>query len=447
MPDILQELSSIIQRRDTPDPELIKRHNIKLGLRNEDGSGVIVGLTGKGSVTGYIKDAEGRKIDAEGELHYCGINIQDLVSSHHAPFGYEETAFLLLTGVLPTRTQLDLFTGYLATRRSIPVRFRNDLSSIVNNNMMNSLQIAVCNLYGEDPAPDSTAIRDVTRHSLDLIAKFPALVAYAYHSMQFKYRGKSLTLMNPSETGSLAENFLHMFRAGQGFSPEEARLLDLFLILHAEHGGGNNSTFTVRTVSSSETDTFSAITAGLTSLKGHLHGGANEKVMALFAEIKTQVRDWRDRDEVAAYLRRVLQKQAGDRTGKIYGIGHAVYTLSDPRANIIKEVTRNLAATRGRSEEFELLALIGELGPRIVEEGKSGKRVAPNVDFYSGLMLDCMDIPVEIFTPLFAMARVSGWCAHRLEQLVQNRLIRPAYLNAMPKKPYVPIENRLPYSP
>lgn len=444
MPDILNELSTIIQRRDTPDPELIKKHNIKLGLRNEDGSGVIVGLTGKGSVTAYTKDASGKKTDAEGELHYCGISIQDLAAAHHDHYGFEETAFLLLTGILPTRDQLDQFISYMATRRALPVRFRNDLSSIVNNNMMNSLQIAVCNLYGEDPFPDSTSIKDVTRHSLDLIAKFPALVAYAYHSMQFKYRGKSLTLINPAETGSLAENFLHMFRAGHGFTAEEARLLDLFLILHAEHGGGNNSTFTVRTVSSSETDTFSAITAGLTSLKGHLHGGANEKVMAMFAEIKTQVRDWHDREAIAAYLRRIFNKQAGDKTGKLYGIGHAVYTLSDPRATILKEVTRKLAATRQRSDEFELLALIGELGPRIVEEGKPGKKVAPNVDFYSGFMLDCMDIPVEIYTPLFALARVSGWCAHRLEQLVQNRLIRPAYLNAMPKRPYVPMGQRIP---
>jgi citrate synthase len=248
--------------------------------------------------------------------------------------------------------------------------------------------------------------------------------------------------MNPSATGSLAENFLHMFRAGQGYTAEEVRLLDLFLILHAEHGGGNNSTFTVRTVSSSETDTFSAITAGLTSLKGHLHGGANEKVMALFAEIKVQVKDWRDRDEVAAYLWRVFRKQAGDGSGKLYGIGHAVYTLSDPRAVLLKEVTRNLAALHHRQDEFDLLALMGELGPRIVEEGKPGKKVAPNVDFYSGFMLDCMSIPVEIYTPLFAMSRVSGWCAHRLEQLVQNRLIRPAYMNAMPKRPYVAIEQR-----
>ncbi len=442
MSNILNELSQLIERRDTPDPELIRKHNIKLGLRNEDGSGVIVGLTGKGQVIGYTKDANGRKVDVDGELYYCGIDIRDLATGYRRGAGYEETAFLLLTGALPTQSQLDAFTEYMASRRNLPMRFRNELTDIVNDNMMNSLQIAVSSLYGEDSAPDSTAIQDVTRHSIDLIATFPALVSYAYHAMQYKYRGKDLNLVNPAPGGSHADNFLNMFRAGAPHTAEEADLLDLFLILHAEHGGGNNSTFTVRTVSSSETDTFSAITAGLASLKGHLHGGANEQVMAMLAGIKTAVKDWRDRDEIAAYLRRVLRKEAGDGSGKIYGIGHAVYTLSDPRALILKEVTRKLAVARDRLAEFELLAAIGELAPALVLEAKPGKKVAPNVDFYSGLMLDCMGIPVEVYTPLFAMSRVAGWCAHRLEQLVQNRLIRPAYLNAVPKRSYVPIEQR-----
>ncbi len=442
MSDILNELSQIIERQDRPDPELVKKHNIKLGLRNEDGSGVIVGLTGKGKVIGYIKDDAGRKVDVPGELYYCGIDIADLAAHHSPGRGYEETAFLLLTGVLPTSAQLDAFSSYMASRRNLPVNFRNRLSDTVNNNLMNSLQLAVCSLYGEDPAPDSTKIKDVTRHSIDLIATFPALVSYAYHAMQYKYRGQSLNLVNPAATGSHAENFLHMFRAGAECTPEEIRLIDLFLILHAEHGGGNNSTFTVRTVSSSETDTFSAVTAGLASLKGHLHGGANEKVMAMFAQLKTAIKDWRDRDEVAEYLRRVLRKQAGDGTGKIYGIGHAVYTLSDPRATILKNVSRSMAASRGREEEFELLALVGELGPQVFEEFKPGKKVAPNVDFYSGFMLDCLGIPVEVYTPLFALSRVAGWCAHRLEQLVQNRVIRPAYMNAVPRRAYVPLAQR-----
>jgi citrate synthase len=442
MSAILKELSQIIERRDTPDPELIRKHNIKLGLRNEDGSGVIVGLTSKGQVIGYTKQADGRKVDVDGELYYCGIDIRDLASGYRRGAGYEETAFLLLTGVLPTQTQLDAFTEYLASRRNLPMHFRNVLSAIVNDNMMNSLEIAVSSLYGEDSAPASTAIEDVTRHSIDLIAALPALVSYAYHAMQYKYHGQSLNLVNPLQGGSHADNFLHMFRAGASHTAEEADLLDLFLILHAEHGGGNNSTFTVRTVSSSGTDTFSAVTAGLASLKGHLHGGANEQVMAMLAEIKVAVKDWSDHDEIATYLRRLLRKQAGDGSGKIYGIGHAVYTLSDPRALILKNVTRKLAVSRDRLAEFELLATIGELAPALVEEAKPGKMVAPNVDFYSGLMLDCMGIPVEVYTPLFAMSRVAGWCAHRLEQLVQNRLIRPAYMSAAPKRPYVPVEQR-----
>ena len=442
MADILNELSQIIECQDRPDPELIKRHNIKLGLRNEDGSGVNVGLTGKGKVIGYVKDETGRKVDVPGELYYCGIDITDLATHHSPGRGYEETAFLLLTGVLPTKAQLDAFADYLASRRNLPMHFRNELTDIVNDNLMNSLEIAVCSLYGEDPAPDSTRIKDVTRHSIDLIATFPALVSCAYHAMQYKYHGQSLNLVNPIMTGSHAENFLHMFRAGAAYTAEEIRLMDLFLILHAEHGGGNNSTFTVRAVSSSETDTFSAITAGLASLKGHLHGGANEQVMAMFARLKTSIKDWKDSDEVANYLRRVLRKQEGDGSGKLYGIGHAVYTLSDPRTTILKDVIRSMAVSRGRLDEFELLTLVGELGPGLVEEAKPGKKVAPNVDFYSGFMLDCLSIPVEVYTPLFAMSRVAGWCAHRLEQLVQNRLIRPAYTNAAPKRAYVPLDKR-----
>lgn len=442
MAEVLRELSDMIVNRDLPDPGLIQEHQIKLGLRHEDGSGVVVGLTTKGMVLGYVKDAAGRKLDVPGELYYCGYNIKDLVAAHADDFGYEETAFLLLTGCLPTAGQLERFCSYLRSRRALPPRFRKELVDLVNDSMMNSLQLSITSLYGEDPNPDSTRIEDVTRHSLDLIAKFPALVAYAYHAMQYKYRGRDLRLISPLETGAGAENFMHLFRAGSGYTLEEAKLLDLFLVLHAEHGGGNNSTFTVRTVSSSETDTFSAITAGIASLKGHLHGGANEKVMAMFAQAKEAIRDWRDRDEVAEYLRRILRRQAGDGSGKLYGFGHAVYTISDPRALLLKDVCAELARSRGRTEEYALLALIGELGPQIIEEQKPGKRTCANVDFYSGFLLDCLGIPVELYTPLFAMARVAGWCAHRLEQLVQNRLIRPAYYNPIEQRRYVPLSER-----
>lgn len=439
---ILEELTGIIKNHDAPDATLIKRHNIKLGLRNEDGSGVIVGITTKGTVTGYVKNADGKKVDAEGELYYCGHDIRDLVNAHTDDFGYEEIAFLLLAGSLPTASQLEAFTACLNERRALPVRFRNEMVHIINDSMMNSLQLAVTNLYGEDADPDSTRIEDVTRQSVDLIAKIPAVVAYAYHAMEYKYRGKDLTLVNPLETGSYAENFMHLLRSGDAFSPREAKLLDLFLILHAEHGGGNNSTFTVRTVSSSETDTYSAITAGMASLKGHLHGGANEQVMSMFAQIKQSVRDWRDKDEIAAYLRKVLRREAGDGSGKIYGLGHAVYTISDPRAILLKDIALDLAKEKGRAEEFALLINVADIGTRLLTELKPGKALAPNVDFYSGFVLDCMGIPAELYTPLFAAARVSGWCAHRLEQLVQNRLLRPAYFNASSKRAYIPMAGR-----
>lgn len=440
---ILEELSGIIKNHDAPDPKLVKQHSIKLGLRNEDGSGVVVGITSKGTVIGYVKDAAGNKTDAMGELYYCGYDIRDLVAAHTGDFGYEEIAFLLLAGSLPTASQLEAFSACLRERRVLPSRFRNEMVHIINDSMMNSIQLAVTSLYGEDPDPDSTRLADVTRQSVDLIAKFPALVAYAYHAMEYKYRGKDLMLVNPLETGSYAENFMHLLRAGNTYTAEEVKLLDLFLILHAEHGGGNNSTFTVRTVSSSETDTYSSITAGLASLKGHLHGGANEKVMAMFAEAKQAIRDWRDKDEIAAYLRKVLRREAGDGSGKIYGMGHAVYTLSDPRAILLKDVAFRLAESKGRSEEYALLVAIGELGPRVLTEAKPGKIVSPNVDYYSGFVLDCMGIPVDLYTPLFAVARISGWCAHRLEQLVQNRILRPAYFNAARKRSYVRLAERV----
>ena len=439
---ILEELSGIIKNHDAPDPKLVKQHSIKLGLRNEDGSGVIVGITTKGSVIGYSKDAAGNKLDVPGELYYCGYDIRDLVDAHAADFGYEEIAFLLLAGSLPTASQLEAFSGCLRERRALPSRFRNEMVNIINDSMMNSLQLAVTSLYGEDPDPDSTRIADVARQSVDLIAKFPAIVAYAYHEMEYKYRGRDLMLVNPLESGSYAENFMHLLRGGGSFTPEETKLLDLFLILHAEHGGGNNSTFAVRTVSSSETDTYSAVTAGIASLKGHLHGGANEQVMAMFAEVKQAVRDWRDKDEIAAHLRKVLRREAGDGSGKIYGLGHAVYTLSDPRAILLKGIARPLAAAKGRAEEFALLDTIAELGPRVLNEAKPGKVVSPNVDFYSGFVLDCMGIPVELYTPLFAAARISGWCAHRLEQLVQNRILRPAYFSASRRRSYARLSER-----
>jgi citrate synthase len=492
MSDIILDLAEVIRSNDTPDTERLRHYNIQIGLRDEQGAGVYVGVTNKGSAVGYRKNplavlkgeeqgGTGAKVvdpvrvfgeiygreprgdelevfkpklrdllpqeilPAEGELLYCGIDAIEIARAHEGSFGYEEVVYLLLTGNLPDRQQLRVFSQYLNERRFLPADYRNLLvHRLTSRNIMNSLQTAVDNLYEIDPNPDSIAIEDVTRHSIDLIARFPILVAYAYHGMNYKYKeGADLVIIRSDKNAHHAEDFMRMFKARKRFSREEALLLDQFLILHAEHGGGNNSTFTTRVVSSSETDTFSAISASLASLKGHLHGGANEQVMTMMRFVKSEVRDWNDREEVRAYLRRILKREVGDRSGKIYGIGHAVYTVSDPRAVYLAHLLEDLARKKGREDELRLFHLVAELAPAVFAEVKgSKKKVCANVDFYSGFLLDCIGIPQELYTPLFSMARVAGWCAHRLEQLVQNRLIRPAYKDLVDRRPYVPMEAR-----
>jgi len=489
---IIKELAGIIQNKDKPDQILLRDHNIAIGLRDDRGAGIIVGATTKGCVLGYDKKllsiikgekhsqnnkpvevdpAEiyeklyGKKPDesqlqdfipklksilpyeftpTEGKLLYCGIDIKDIVKAHKDTFGFEEVSYLLLTGKLPTEEQLGIFEDLLKSKRCLPEGFKDRLVyQLTSKDMMNTLQTAVDNIYELDHNPNSTDIEDVTRHSIELIAKFPAIIAYAYHGMKHKYEGKELKMTIPPDRFSYAQYFLSMLRKGKPFTDEEAHILDMFLMLHAEHGGGNNSTFTVRVVSSSETDTYSAISSGLASLKGHLHGGANEKVINMMKFIKNDVRDWKDKDEVFGYLCRWLNKEVGDKSGKLYGLGHAVYTKSDPRAIILREEAKKLAKIKSRSNEFELLDLVGQLAPKAFEKIKGNKKIiSPNVDFYSGFVLDCLEIPPELYTPLFAMARVSGWLSHRLEQLIQNRIIRPAYFELVPEKAYVPIEER-----
>jgi citrate synthase len=492
MSDVIQELAELIRNNDVPDTARLRQHNIQIGLRDDQGAGVFVGVTNKGSAIGYeriplavLKGEEqggsgvrvvdparvyeelcGREatqdelqsflpklrdllpyefMPVEGELLYCGIDAIEIARAHEDSFGFEEVAYLLLTGNLPTQTQLQAFSHCLNERRFLPADYRNLLvHRLTSRNIMNSLQTAVDNLYDTDPDPDSTAIEDVTRHSIDLIARFPVLVAYAYHGMNYKYKEKAdLVIIRSDSRAHHAEDFMRMFKARKRFTREEALLLDRFLILHAEHGGGNNSTFTTRVVSSSETDTFSAVSAALASLKGHLHGGANEQVMNMMGFVKSEVRDWEDRDEVFDYLCRIVRREAGDRSGKIYGIGHAVYTLSDPRAVYLSAMLEDLTRDRGREDEFQLLKLVAELAPAAFAEVKGAKKkVSANVDFYSGFLLDMIGIPQELYTPLFAMARIAGWCAHRLEQLVQNRLIRPAYKDLVDRRPYTPLSLR-----
>lgn len=492
MSDIIQELAELIRNNDVPNTERLRQHNIQIGLRDDQGAGVFVGVTNKGSAVGYERipmvvlrgEEQGRSgtrvveparvykelfgrdpsrdeldgfkpklrdilpyefLPVEGELLYCGIDAIEMARAHEESFGYEEVSYLLLTGDLPTQQQLKAFSQYLNERRFLPADYRNLLvHRLTSRNIMNSLQTAVDNLYEIDPDPDSIAIEDVTRHSIDLIARFPILVAYAYHGMNYKYREKTdLVIVQSDSRFHQAEDFMRMFKARKRFTRKEALLLDQFLILHAEHGGGNNSTFTTRVVSSSETDTFSAISAALASLKGHLHGGANEQVMNMMGFVRAEVRDWKDRDEVYDYLSRILRREAADRSGKIYGTGHAVYTLSDPRAVYLSQLAEALARKEGREDEYALFKLVAELAPTVFEEVKgSKKKVSANVDFFSGFVLDMIGIPQELYTPLFAMSRVAGWCAHRLEQLVQNRLIRPAYRDLVERRPYLPLAQR-----
>jgi len=492
MSDIIRDLAVQIRDNNRPDTERLRRLNIQIGLRDDQGAGVYVGVTNKGAAVGYDKvplavlpgdpqppggarvvdaaaiyralfgnDPGPQELDAflpklrdilpyrftpvDGKLLYCGIDAIELSAAHADSFGYEEVVYLLLTGTLPNRRQMEEFCGHLNERRFLPADYRNLLvHRLTSRNIMNTLQTAVDHLYDIDPNPDSIAIEDVTRHSIDLIARFPILVAYAFHGMNYKYGEKEdLVIVRTDSSAHQAEDFLRLFRAGQPFTREEALVLDQFLILHAEHGGGNNSTFTTRVVSSSETDTFSSISAALASLKGHLHGGANEQVMAMMKELKTAVRDWQDRDEVFAYLRKLLQGEAGDRRGKIYGFGHAVYTVSDPRALYLARMAQGLAERTGRLDEYHLFRTVAEVAPAVFDQVKrSAKRVCANVDFFSGFVLDCIGIPQELFTPLFSMSRVAGWTAHRLEQLVQNRLIRPAYKDLVEHRPYVPMDRR-----
>jgi citrate synthase len=485
---IITQLSDIISNTDRPDQQKLRDNNINLGLRDDQGAGIVVGATTKGCVIGYEKeplakfigeDGEGHEVDpillyetlngktptstelksfipkareilpykmkpVEGQLFYSGIEINDIVNAHKETFGYEEVAYLLLTGELPNKEKLADFVTYMRSRRSLPSGYRNSLiHQFSTNNLMNSLQTAVDNLYYLDENPDSILVEDITRHSIDLIAKFPSLVAYAYQGYMYKYNDADLNIIFPSTNVSPAEDFLRMFNPNKKYTSDQIKMLDTFLILHAEHGGGNNSTFTTRVVSSTETDTFSSISSGLASLKGPLHGGANEKVMAMMKGIMNNVKDWNDNEEIYGYLNKIIKKEVGDKSGKIYGLGHAVYTLSDPRAIIIRREAEKLALESGRLDELYLYDKIAKLGPIAFQKVKGhSKVICPNVDFYSGFVLDCLSIPKEIYTPLFAMARVSGWCAHRLEQLVQNRIIRPAYFELIEPRKYVALDQR-----
>ena len=412
------------------DPNLYLEYDVKRGLRDSAGKGVLTGLTEISDVCAYNL-INGRQIPAEGSLYYQGINIYDIVNGLEGrKFGFEETIYLLLFGKLPNKTQMDNFVNTLFELQCLSGRFVRDVVMKASNaNIMNAMQRCVLTLYTYDSNPEDISAGNVLRQALGLIAKLPLIAVYSYHAYRHFRKDEMLFIRNPEKGRSLAENMLLMLRPSGQYTELEAKVLDIALILHAEHGGGNNSTFTNHVVTSSGTDTYSAIAASIGSLKGPRHGGANLKVQNMFDDIKAHISDWTNEEEVSAYLDKILNKQAFDRTGLIYGMGHAVYTLSDPREVILKKYAKELAEEKGLMEEFALYDMVERLaGQQIMEHRKLFKNVCANVDFYSGFVYSMLGIPQELFTPLFAIARMSGWSAHRLEELVNaGKIIRPAY--------------------
>ncbi len=445
--NILERLESLSIPASEIEKDLYNKYNVKRGLRNQDGSGVLVGLTNIGDVVGYEKK-NGNVVPAHGQLYYRGLKINDLVHGfqNDGRHGFDEITFLLLSGKLPNKDELSRFSSYLTGLRDLPQYFtKNMILSLRGKNIMNMLARSVLVLYTMDENAEDFEHINLLKQSLNLIAKFPVITAYSYFGFRHSYQRKSLIIRHPDPSLSTAENFIYMLK-GDKYTRLEADIVDLNLVLHAEHGGGNNSTFTTRVVSSAGTDTYSSISAALGSLKGSLHGGANLRVMDMMNDIKKNVKDWDDKKEISDYLLKILKGEAGDGSGKIYGIGHAIYTLSDPRAVLLKEKARELAEEKGRLDEFKLYENIEELAPEVFGKFKGGnpKVITPNVDFYSGFVYKCIDIPREIYTPIFAVARIAGWCAHRLEEITfsSKRIIRPAYKNVFGRMDYEPLENR-----
>ena len=427
--------------------ELFQKHNVKRGLRNEDHTGVVVGLTKVGDVVGYERNEDGSTYPIPGRLMYRGISLEDIVRGvqRENRLGFEEVVYLILSGNLPNRQELSDFSSLLSKTMDLNPKIVMHILDMVGNDIMNYLSRCVLELYTFDENPDDTTPENLIKQSLNLVATFPTIVAYAHNALRHS-KGLSLHIRHPQPDMSLAENFLYMMK-GHQYTPLDVKILDLALMVHADHGGGNNSTFTVRVTSSTGTDTYSAIAAGIGSLKGRLHGGANLKVGDMLKNIKKNVKDWTNVDEIDSYILKILNKEAYDNTGLFYGMGHAIYTISDPRTVLLKEMARDLAKEKGREDEFNFMSLLEERAVYnfMEKKGKTVKKqVCANVDFYSGFVYDMIGLPQEIFTPLFAMARIVGWTAHRIEELnfKQKRIIRPAYKNAGEIRDYTPIANR-----
>lgn len=419
---------------------LYGKYDVKRGLRDLNGQGVLAGLTKISNVQAYRME-NGKKIPCEGELSYRGINVEDLTQGfiQDGRLGFEEVTYLLLFGQLPDTDELEDFKQLLSAQRSLPRNFVRDvIMKAPSRDMMNTLSRSVLTLYSYDNNPEDISLPNVLRQCLNLISVFPMLSVYGYQAYNHYMRGKSLYIHQPSRELSTAENILRLLRPDKKYTALEATILDLALILHMEHGGGNNSTFTIHVVSSSGTDTYSAIAAALGSLKGPKHGGANIKVVKMFQDMEKNITDFKDEDQVSDYLRRLLHKEAFDKRGLIYGIGHAIYSISDPRAQIFKGFVEKLAQEKGRHEEYELYSMVERLAPKIIgEERHIYKGVSANVDFYSGFVYSMLDLPIELYTPMFAIARIVGWSAHRMEELINtDKIIRPAYMNVQDAMEY-----------
>lgn len=438
----LDELTALCRKNKTIDPELYAKYEVKKGLRDINGKGVLAGLT----EIGEVKASESG-IPCEGKLYYHGYDIEDIILGcvKDRRFGFEETAYLLICGELPDKEQMQEFTQLLESYRTIPPEFVRDvIMKAPSRDMMNTLSRSVLTLYAYDDNADDISVENVLRQCLQLLAQFPLLSVYGYQAHMFYHDNKSCIVHAPQPGLSTAENILYMLRPDSSYTELEARILDLSLILHAEHGGGNNSTFTTHVVTSTGTDTYSTVAASLGALKGPRHGGANIKVSQMFEDMKDKISDVHDEGEIKKYLSDLLNKKAFDKSGLIYGMGHAVYSLSDPRANIFKRFVEDLARAKGREEEFELYSKVEKLAPEVIaQERKIYKGVSANVDFYSGFVYSMLDLPTELYTPIFAISRIAGWSAHRIEELINpGKIIRPAYKTVAEHKEYVPMEKR-----
>ena len=442
----IEEFSKLSQKHNAIEKDLYVKYDVKQGLRDSNGAGVLTGLTNISDVCAK-EVVDGKTVPCAGNLYYRGYNIKDLVHGFEEleDFGgFEEAAYLLLFGELPTQQKLNDFRDLLVSCRRLPPNFVRDIiMKAPSRDMMNSLSRSILSLYTYDPYADDTSLENVMRQCINLIAQFPMLMVYGYHAYNY-HHGQDLYIYSPKPELSTAENILMMLREDRSFSPLEAKVLDMAMVLHMDHGGGNNSTFTTHVVTSSGTDTYSTIAAALASLKGPKHGGANIKVIEMFDAIKSEVADWEDEEEVTSYLEAILNKEAFDRKGLIYGIGHAVYTVSDPRAEVLEGYVQKLAAAKGYDKEYSLYKKVERIAPKLINDRQRTKKgVNANVDFYSGLVYHMLGLPSSLYTPIFATARIVGWSAHRLEELQNvNRIIRPAYMPLAPHKEYIPIDQR-----